>query len=69
MTNDGDMERDAECVNRSHAVKEPRHATSVWQGNRFSVVIGSRINGHSVMPAPPHHQNSVGTCCVQRVAQ
>ena len=28
-----------------------------------------RIRGHSVIPAPPHHQNSVGTCCVQRVAQ
>ena len=25
--------------------------------------------GHSVIPAPPHHQNSVGTCRVQRVAQ
>ena len=28
-----------------------------------------RTKGHSVIRAPPHHQNSVGTCCVQCVAQ
>ena len=28
-----------------------------------------RTRGHSVIPAPLHHQNSVGTRCVQRVAQ
>ena len=28
-----------------------------------------RIKGLSVIPAPLQHQNSVGTCCVQCVAQ
>ena len=28
-----------------------------------------RTKGHSVIPAPLHHQNSVGTCRVQRVTQ
>ena len=28
-----------------------------------------RTTGHSVIPAPPHHQNSAGTCCVKRVVR
>ena len=28
-----------------------------------------RLEGHSVITRPLHHQNSVGTCCVRRVAQ
>ena len=36
-----------------------RHATSVWQPS--TMPLG---NTH-----PLHHQNSVGTCCVQCVAQ
>ena len=30
----------------------PRHATSVWQGNRFSVAISPVSKSHSVIPAP-----------------
>ena len=35
------------------------------------VLIGNRprTQGPSVIPAPQHHQNSVGTCCVECVAQ
>ena len=39
-----------------------RHATSVCQGNWFSVVIRP-------ISKATHHQNSVGMCCVQCVAQ
>ena len=46
-----------------------RHATSVWQGNWFSVAIGSvPLRPHS-NTRPLHPQNSVGTHCIQRVAQ
>ena len=38
-------------------------------GQRVLGSDGPRIKGHSVIPAPPHHQNSVGTCRVPRVAQ
>ena len=30
---------------------------------------GPYVKGHSVIPTYQHHQNSVGTCCVQRAAR
>ena len=50
----------------------PAVGTRAWSCNQtcHQRLAGKLVlNGHSVIPAPPHHRNSVGTCCVQRVAQ
>ena len=46
-----------------------RHATSVWQGNWFSVAIRPVPKATQYYPPHLHHQNSVGTCRVRRVAE